>query len=218
MNRLLTSLIAGLAAVALTAGNSPAAPGHQHTPSGHPQHQPAQHQPAHQPSVTPQHEPAHKPDVKPHVKPSPPGHKPGPKKPGVKPGHKPGKPLVRPRVRVVVRERLVIRAPHRFGVEGEVNDDGLLAVKFLRLENRTAASLTAYVLLPDEEEAHAFTLAPGEYAYVSVDDEPVALAQAWLWAEAASGSWTKYKDDALVLVEAPYRADEVATYTYSFKD
>src|SRR5262249_31686133 len=84
-----------------------------------------------------------------------------PRQGAVLPGKKiilPGVVVIRPQVRVVVRERLVVRAPQRFGRGVEVTDDGLLAVRFLRLHNNTAQTLTAYVLLPEEDEARAFAL------------------------------------------------------------
>jgi hypothetical protein len=181
MNRLANRLIAGLVALALGAASSPAQHRPQHMPSTRPGAQP-QHQP--------QVKPAHKPDGEPAVK-LPEGavglgEGVADYTPTVKPAPKPGQVITRPLVMMVMRERLVVRAPLPWGRGKELTRDDLPTVRFLRLDNKTAETLTALVLLPNETQIRTYCLGPGASAYVAVGDRPVAISQMWVAAESAT--------------------------------
>jgi hypothetical protein len=89
-------------------------------------------------------------------------------------------------------------------------------VRYLRVVNDTDAELTVWATFG--EDTHTWTFEPGETAYLEVDGERLSAAQVFIWGKADSGArWGKYKNNALVLVPRPYRAETIGTFTFTFR-
>jgi hypothetical protein len=91
-----------------------------------------------------------------------------------------------------------------------------LTVRYLSVANRTGERLTVYAQTPDREEPWTWTFEPGEKANLSVNGKWLTTDVAWVWAESAKNQWIENKEKAVVLVEQPYEADAIDTYTYAF--
>jgi hypothetical protein len=93
----------------------------------------------------------------------------------------------------------------------------LQEVRYLRVVNRTGQDLTVYVQTDEDQEPLAWSLVPDGAGYLKVDGERLAAARVWIWAESESAAWADYRDEALTLVEEPYRAADIDTFTYTFE-
>jgi hypothetical protein len=91
-------------------------------------------------------------------------------------------------------------------------------VRHLRVVNRTQERLVVYVQAVGAEQPQRFTFEAGESAVLySGEASKLATSQVWIWAESGSGSrFEKYKDNGLVLVEQPYTAEDIETFTFTF--
>jgi hypothetical protein len=88
-------------------------------------------------------------------------------------------------------------------------------VRYLVIANRTGQSLRVFVKL-DEARSYRWDFAPGQVASLAVGSERLAASQAFVWAEAGPNRWEEYKNRPLVLVQAPYRAEAIGTFTFTF--
>src|SRR5262249_22095612 len=110
--------------------------------------------------------------------------------------------------------------------------------RYLKVRNQTGQRLTVYVQFrapTDQGQEAWYPAAPGASAGplkfeleagagggrgggggLGYGAAPIRPGRARLWAESASGQWLKYKDQDVVLVPQPYRADTLGTHTHTF--
>jgi hypothetical protein len=100
--------------------------------------------------------------------------------------------------------------------EGAIGGGNLQSVRYLCVTNRTGQTLTVYAQTPDLNRPWQWTFEPGERAVLSIKGNWIAADKAWVWAEAGNKEWTANKEEAVVLVEQPYEADGIDTFTYAF--
>jgi hypothetical protein len=147
--------------------------------------------------------------------------------------------IVRPSIvinRVNIRPRpIIVRRSDNTVVETtggpSEGEEAYQGVRYLRIKNSSGEKMRVFVQFcvsnageddawlqtPDESGVMVFNFEDGEEGRLNCKDGPLIGSKVRIWAESASGkTWTKYKDSDLVLVETPYRSDEVATYTFGF--
>jgi hypothetical protein len=88
-------------------------------------------------------------------------------------------------------------------------------VRHLVIANRTGQHLKVFVKI-DEARCYRWDFAPDQVACLAVGGEPLTLSQVFLWAESDASRWDEYRDRPLVLVPAPYRAEAVRSFTFTF--
>ena len=101
--------------------------------------------------------------------------------------------------------------------DGDFDDDDYQDVRYLRISNQTGQDLTVYVRPEEDGPTYRWQFEPGETAYLTVDGEKLEAAEAMVWGKSSSQVWNQFKDDPLVLVSEPYRADAVGTHTLTFR-
>ncbi len=87
-------------------------------------------------------------------------------------------------------------------------------VRYLHLSNQTGEALTVYVRGGDGVTRN-WSFAPDETAYLAIDNVRLAASEVFIWAEGGGKRWDSRRDEALVLVSAPYRSAAVGTFTYT---
>jgi hypothetical protein len=91
------------------------------------------------------------------------------------------------------------------------------SVRYLRVSNETGEALTVHVRLSPDDEPWSWSLEAGQTAYLAVDGQRLAVAQAYIWAESETRAWTTYKAEPMVAVSEPYASEEVGTHTHRFQ-
>jgi hypothetical protein len=214
MNSLLARTIAGLLGVLLTAS---LAFGQHHRPRpNHPGPRPRHRPPARMPTAPPTVR--HKPPFQPPVVGR---HRPPKLFPG-RPGFRPRPVVLVPRgvpesTEGIIEGDVAVGETASVTTEGVSADDGYQTVRYLVVNNQTGQQLRVYVQRPEEDQPKCWTFEPGEKDVLLVDGQRLAASQVWIWAESKTGSWTKYKEEALVMVPEPYQADEIGTWTHIFQ-
>jgi hypothetical protein len=99
--------------------------------------------------------------------------------------------------------------------EADEDEAPLQEVRYLRVRNESGGDLRVFARIGDGPTWN-WDFAPGEAAYLAVDGERLAAAEVYLWAVAEGKRWPTYEQDPLALVREPYRAEAVATFTYTF--
>jgi hypothetical protein len=105
------------------------------------------------------------------------------------------------------------------GDGGDSAASGLQTTRYLKVRNTTNQPMTVHVQFGAPGLSNrwlTYELDPGELALLVTSDGAVACKTARVWAETASLTWDDYKDQDLVLVEAPYESDEIDTFILPF--
>ncbi len=90
-------------------------------------------------------------------------------------------------------------------------------VRYIRVSNQTGEPLRVYVRLPEDGQVRLWNFAEGQVAYLAVDNQRIVAGSAFIWAESDTRRWTRYQEESLAIVAAPYRSDAVGTHTHTFR-